>query len=110
MRGHLIVPAIRVSPVEERLVEPQKIDRWVRLPARFVKVIVQDNDPAPRLRGLFHVANRALRLADPLDRPGGGYNVELVIETVAKRQDIRGLKAQVCQSAILLNGTCKVCI
>src|SRR5215831_3082729 len=108
MRGHLIVPAVHVSPVEKRLVEPQKIDRWVRLPPRFVKVIVQDNDSASRLRGLLHVANRALRLADPLDRPGGGYDVEPVVEPVGKRQNIHGLEAQVLNSSIYLTATTKV--
>src|SRR3954451_23783148 len=108
MRRHLVVPAVRVSPVEERLVEPHKLDRRVWFPPRFVKVIVQDNDSASRLRGRLHVANRALRLADPLDRPGGGYDVEPVAEPLARGKNIRGLKAQVFQSAILFNGTCKV--
>jgi len=108
MRGRPIVPVIHVSPVEERPVELLKIDRRVRFPTCFVKVVVQDDDSTSRLRGLLHVDNRALRLADPLDCPGGGYDVEPIVEPVAERQNIRALKAQVSHSAILLNGDCQV--
>src|SRR5215831_14898745 len=108
MRGHLIVPAVLVSPGEECLVEPPKIDRWVRLPPRFVKIVVQDNHAASWLRGLLHVANRALRLTDPLDRAGGGNDVEPVDEPIAWRQNIHRLKAQVFDCSILLNGAHKV--
>jgi hypothetical protein len=38
-----------------------------------------------------------------LDCPGGGYDVEPIVEPVAERQNIRALKAQVSHSAILLN-------
>jgi hypothetical protein len=50
------------------------------------------------------VDNRALRLADPLDCPGGGYDVEPIVEPVAERQNICAFKAQVSHSSILLNG------
>src|ERR1035441_2669794 len=95
MRGRPIVPVIHISPVEERPVELLKIDRWVRFPTCFVKVVVQDDNSTSRLRGLLHVDNRALRLADPLDCPGGGYDVEPIVESVAERQNIRALKTQV---------------
>src|ERR1035441_10686429 len=108
MRGRPVVPVIHVSPVEERPVELLKIDRRVRFPTRFVKVVVQDDDSTSRLRGLLHVDNRALRLADPLDCPGGGYDVEPIVEPVAERQNICAFKAQVSHSSILLNGTTRL--
>src|SRR5436190_771754 len=108
MRGRPIVPVIHVSPVKERPVELLKIDRRVRFPTCFVKVVVQDDDSTSRLRGLLHVDNRALRLADPSDCPGGCYDVEPIVEPVAERQNISALKAQVSHSAILLSGDCQV--
>ena len=101
MRGHLIVPLICISPVEERLVEGQKIDRGDRFPPSFVKVVVQDDNSAAGLCRVLHIPNRPLWLADPLDRPGGGYDVEPVMKLLVERQDIRGPKVQVFQSGIL---------
>jgi hypothetical protein len=80
MRGRSVVPAIRSSPIEERLIEPLKIGGRVRLPACFVEVVVQDDDVAFRLRRILHLDKRPFRLADPLDCPRGCNDVEIAVD------------------------------
>jgi hypothetical protein len=105
MRGGPVVPVVRGTPVEERLIEPLKISGRLRLPKCLVEVIVQDDNVASRLRRHFHLENRVFRLADPLDCPGGRYNIETAVEPFAhvERQNIGTFEAQVSDSAMVFS-------
>src|SRR5215469_17131358 len=108
MRSRPVVPVIDGSPIEECSVRPLKSDGRLRFPACFVEIIVQNDDAASRFRGVLHLDNRPFRLADPLNGTGSSYNIELAIEPVANRQNIRTLKAEVLDCAIFLNCDCQV--
>src|SRR5258705_2921255 len=97
MRGRPVVPVVRGSPVEERLIEPLKKGGRLRFPTCFVEVVIQDDEVTFRLRRFLHVDNRTFGLADPLDCPGGSNDVETTVEPFpnVECQNIRALKEQV---------------